>query len=82
MRAVEHPLPSIQQVIDLTISCGKLTNPNIRCVGIAVNTKALDDATAKRTLDEIAAAYDLPTVDPIRNGVAPIVAKLQQEFDL
>lgn len=82
MRAVEHPLPSIQQVIDLTISCGKLTNPNIRCVGIAVNTQALDDETAKRTLDEIAAAYDLPTVDPIRNGVAPIVAKLQQEFDL
>jgi len=82
MRNVKHPLPSIQQVIDLTISCGQLTNPNIRCVGIAVNTQALDEATAVSTMAEIAKVHDLPTVDPIRTGVAPIVARLQQEFDL
>lgn len=82
MRNVKHPLPSIQQVIDLTIACGQLTNPNIRCVGIAVNTQALDEATAVSTMAEIAKLHDLPTVDPIRTGVAPIVARLQQEFDL
>lgn len=82
MRNVKHPLPSIQQVIDLTIACGQLTNPNIRCVGIAVNTQALDEATAVSTMAEIAKVHDLPTVDPIRTGVAPIVARLQQEFDL
>lgn len=82
MRNVKHPLPSIQQVIDLTIACGQLTNPDIRCVGIAVNTHALDEATAVSTMADIAGAYDLPTVDPIRTGVAPIVARLQQEFDL
>lgn len=82
MRNVKHPLPSIQQVIDLTIACGQLTNPNIRCVGIAVNTLALDEATAVSTMAEIAKVHDLPTVDPIRTGVAPIVARLQQEFDL
>lgn len=82
MRNVKHPLPSIQQVIDLTIACGQLTNPNIRCVGIAVNTQALDETTAVSTMAEIAKLHDLPTVDPIRTGVAPIVARLQQEFDL
>lgn len=82
MRNVKHPLPSIQQVIDLTIACGQLTNPNIRCVGIAVNTQALDEETAISTMAEIAQTYELPTVDPIRTGVAPIVASLQQEFDL
>lgn len=82
MRNVKHPLPSIQQVIDLTIACGQLTNPNISCVGIAVNTQALDEETAISTMAEIAQTYDLPTVDPIRTGVAPIVARLQQEFDL
>lgn len=82
MRNVKHPLPSIQQVIDLTIACGQLTNPNIRCVGIAVNTQALDEETAISTMAEIAQTYELPTVDPIRTGVAPIVARLQQEFDL
>lgn len=82
MRNVKHPLPSIQQVIDLTIACGQLTNPNIRCVGIAVNTQALDETTAVSTMAEIAKLHDLPTVDPIRTGVAPIVARLQQEFEL
>lgn len=82
MRNVKHPLPSIQQVIDLTIACGQLTNPNIRCVGIAVNTQVLDEETAISTMAEIVQTYDLPTVDPIRTGVAPIVARLQQEFDL
>src|SRR5579883_2996641 len=42
MRGVQHPLPSIQEVIDLTIRCGQLTNPAIRPVGISVNTQALD----------------------------------------
>lgn len=82
MRNVKYPLPSIQQVIDLTIDVGKLTNPNIRCVGIAVNTQKLDEETAKRIMDEIAIAHDLPTVDPIRTGVSPIVTRLKQEFDL
>ncbi len=44
MRGVSHPLPSIQDVIDLTVRCGSLTNPEIRPVGIAVNTAALDDS--------------------------------------
>nr|WP_306265878.1 N-acetyltransferase DgcN [Pararhizobium sp. IMCC3301] len=82
MRNVEQPLPSIQDVIDLTIRCGKLTNPDIRCVGIAVNTQALDAETATRTVDEIALAHGLPAVDPIRHGVAAIVTRLKQEFDL
>ncbi len=82
MRAVKHPIPTIQQVIDLTIDCGKLTNPDIRCVGVAVNTQALDDDTAMRTMAEIAETYGLPTVDPIRTGVASIVDRLRQEFGL
>ena len=82
MRNVKQPLPSVQDVIDLTITCGKLTNPGIRCVGIAVNTHALDEATAASTIDEIAQAHGLPAVDPIRNGVVAIVTRLKQEFDL
>ena len=35
MRGVQHPLPSIRQVIDLTIQLGSLTNPGIRPAGIA-----------------------------------------------
>lgn len=80
MRGVAHPLPSIQEVIDLTVACGRLTNPAIRCVGIAINTQALDDETARATLDAAATQHGIPAVDPIRTGVQPIVDRIQQDF--
>lgn len=82
MRNVKHALPTIQEVIDQTIACGKLTNPNIKCVGIAVNTSALSVAEATETLSEIEAQYGLPAIDPIRDGVGPIVTRLKKEFSL
>jgi len=80
MRGVPHPLPSIQEVIELTIACGRLTNPVIRCVGIALNTQALEDDAARALLDETGRAYDLPATDPIRFGIEPIVDRLVQLF--
>lgn len=80
MRGVQHPLPTIQQVIDLTVTCGRLTNPAIRPVGISINTQALDEAAARAYLDETARAHDLPATDPVRFGVAPIVDHLQKLF--
>ncbi len=80
MRGVKHPLPSIQDVIDHTILCGRLTNPAIRCVGIAINTAALGEAEARAYLAETAAAHDLPAVDPVRFGVGSIVDRVIAEF--
>lgn len=80
MRGVQHALPSIRDVIDLTVACGRLTNPEIRCVGIAVNTEKLDDAAAKEFLARTEAQYDLPAVDPIRTGVGPIVDRVAAAF--
>ena len=80
MRGVLHPLPAIADVIDLTVRCGRLTNPAIRPVGIAVNTQALGEAEAQGCLDALAADYNLPAVDPVRFGVGEIVDRLAQEF--
>ncbi len=82
MRGVKHPLPSIADVIERTILEGRLTNPAIRCIGIAINTEALDDAAARACLAAAAAAaeYNLPAVDPIRTGVGPIVDEIQRQF--
>jgi uncharacterized NAD-dependent epimerase/dehydratase family protein len=82
MRGVRHPLPSIREVIDLTVACGRLTNPEIRCVGIAVNTTALDTGAARAFLGETARTHNLPAVDPVRFGVGPIVDRLAAEFGL
>jgi uncharacterized NAD-dependent epimerase/dehydratase family protein len=77
---VEHPLPSINAVIDATVTLGRLTNPDIRPLGIAVNTAALSEDAAEDCLRAIAAEHGLPAVDPIRTGVAPLVDRLQGLF--
>lgn len=80
MRGVETPLPTIQQVIDTTTSIGKLTNPDIQCVGICVNTLALGEEEAKAYLEKTGREHDLPATDPLRFGGQPIVAELERRF--
>ncbi len=80
MRGVEHPLPTIAQVIERVVQNGSLTNPDIQCVGLAVNTSALGDAEAERCLAELSEEYGLPAADPIRNGVSSVVAELIRRF--
>jgi uncharacterized NAD-dependent epimerase/dehydratase family protein len=80
MRNVAHPLPSIGEVIERTVVEGRLTNPAIQCIGIAVNTAALDEPAARKLLEDTSAKYDLPCVDPIRTGVAAIVDELMRRF--
>ena len=80
MRGVRHPLPSIRDVIDMTVACGRLTSPKIRPVGIAINTENLDEAEARRVCEEAEAFHDLPASDPVRFGVASIVDRLVALF--
>jgi uncharacterized NAD-dependent epimerase/dehydratase family protein len=80
MRGVAHPLPSIADVIDLTIRCGRLTNPTIKPVGIAINTKELAADEARSYLAHVADNHGLPATDPIRFGVGNIVDRLQVDL--
>lgn len=76
MRGVETPLPTIGQVIEMTVALGKLTNPAIAPAGIAINTHALDETAAREALAAATAEYDLPATDPVRFGVDAIVDRL------
>jgi len=80
MRGVEHPLPSIAEVIERVSLEASLTNPNAQCVGLAVNTVALDEVGAAACLNDIGTQHGLPCVDPIRTGCGPIVDELQRRF--
>jgi uncharacterized NAD-dependent epimerase/dehydratase family protein len=80
MRGVGHRLPTIQEVIDLTVQLGRLTNPDICPVGIAVNTQALGEAEARKLLDDLAAEHGLPATDPVRFGVEGLVDRIVAEF--
>ena len=80
MRGVDHPLPSIAEVIERVTLMGSLTNPGIQCVGLAINTAALGDAEAESCLAEVAEQHDLPAADPMRGGVGPVVDELIRRF--
>lgn len=74
------PLPSLQQLIDRAVLLGSLTNPAVRCVGISLNTSKVPAAERAAVLAAYAAATGLPCVDPLVEGVGPIVDRLLQEF--
>lgn len=80
MRGVDAPLPTIQDVIDLTLQCGRLTNPDIRCIGIAVNTVALAESEAWGYLAKVGEEHGLPATDPVRFGMDVIVDQVIAEF--
>ena len=73
----DYPVPPIHDCIQRNLEAARLTNPAAVCIGIAVNTSGLPEDEARRFLDETAEAHNLPAVDPVRDGVAPIVDKIQ-----
>ncbi|MEP6938148.1 MAG: DUF1611 domain-containing protein [Rudaea sp.] len=62
-------LPSIEEVIDMTVRLGRRTNPAIRCVGMSLNTAGLDATTAAVVLAHEGARLGLPAADPMRGGL-------------
>lgn len=80
MRGVAHPLPSIEDVIEMTTLCGRLNNPAIRPVGIAINTELLDETAARAVIAEAEQVYRLPATDPIRFGCEGLVDRIASEF--
>lgn len=71
-----YKLPDLKVCMDANLAAARLTNPSVRCIGIAVNTAALSADGAKRYLEETSAQMDLPAVDPVRTGVGPLVDAL------
>ncbi|WP_093664764.1 DUF1611 domain-containing protein [Sphingomonas gellani] len=61
-------VPPIEAVIEQTIMLGRLTNPDIRCVGISLNTDGLSPQDVERVTAETGERLHLPAADPMRGG--------------
>ncbi|WP_250893858.1 DUF1611 domain-containing protein [Croceibacterium selenioxidans] len=62
------PLPSLEELIELTLTLGHRVNPAIRCGGISLNTSALSESEAADAIADTSAAIGLPAADPLRGG--------------
>jgi uncharacterized NAD-dependent epimerase/dehydratase family protein len=77
MRGLPHyKLPGLAECIEFNLAAARLTSPNVSCVGISMNTSALDAAAAESVLKQTEDAFGLPCVDPVRGGVSAIVDRL------
>jgi uncharacterized NAD-dependent epimerase/dehydratase family protein len=76
----DFPLPDISTLIEQTVIAGRVTNPNIRCIGASINTSSLTDDQRAKYLAETAGNIGLPCVDPVATGPGPLVDYLIDTF--
>ncbi len=72
----ERPLPSLAECLEANVYAARLTNPAVRCVGLAIDTSRLDPSTRERYLGATEDDVGLPCVDPVATGVDRVVDAL------
>jgi uncharacterized NAD-dependent epimerase/dehydratase family protein len=65
----DYPIPDLRIVIDDYLRAGRLTNGNVRCVGLSINSSALSPAESAAYFERIGGELGLPVCDPLRGGV-------------
>ena len=74
----DFPIPSLPECATRYVEAGRLTNPDVRVVGVSLNTSGLTAAERARCLDEAERQCGLPAVDPVATGVGPLVDRLER----
>ncbi|MFV0449615.1 MAG: N-acetyltransferase DgcN [Vibrio sp.] len=75
----DYPLPGLKECMEANIATARLTNPEVKFVGVSINTSALSESDAMTYMDKVESDIGLPVVDPFRQGVARIVDKLLEQ---
>jgi uncharacterized NAD-dependent epimerase/dehydratase family protein len=75
-----YALPAIHEAIDLHTRLGSRTNPDIRCVGISVNTSTLKPGGRMPYLNKLSVETGLPCIDPLIDGSDRIVKFIKQLY--
>lgn len=70
------PIPALGRVIATNLDLARLTNPGVKLAGISLNSSSLGEAEAGDIMESLRREFDVPVVDPVRTGVAPIVDRL------
>ena len=76
MDAPAIELPDLRVCVEQYERAARLTRPDARVVGVALNTSSLTDQAASDELESVASAVGLPACDPVRTGVSEIVDAL------
>jgi uncharacterized NAD-dependent epimerase/dehydratase family protein len=78
MRGLRHqPLPGLKECLEANLAAARLTNKDVRAVGVSVDTHNLPEGERKACLERIESELGLPTVDSMWGGVGRIVDALK-----
>jgi len=69
-------LPDLGECIEMNLLVARLTSPDVRAVGICLNTSAMDASAARALCARTEDRYGLPCTDPIAFGVEAILDEL------
>ena len=72
------PMPPLSELVDLHERISLIARP-ARVLAVALNTRDLDEAAARRAVEETEAETGLPADDPGRFGVAKLVDALEPQ---
>lgn len=70
----------LDEMMELYLPLARRVNPNARFVGISLNTSRLDEVARTSARESASSLTGLPAVDPIIDGVGPILDLLAMEF--
>ncbi len=73
----DYPIPPLNEVIELYLSTGKLTNRAIRCVGVSINSSSLTDAAWTEYQMKLQSELGMPVFDPMRSHLDAAVAAIR-----
>ena len=71
-----RPLPELADCLRSNLEVARLTSPEVRAVGVCLNTSGLDPLAARQLCESTEDLLGLPCTDPIAFGVEPIIDEL------
>ena len=69
-------LPELAECLAANLNVARLTSPQVRAVGLCLNTSGMDAVAARRLCERTEDQLDFPCSDPIRFGVEAIIDQL------
>ncbi len=71
-----YSLPSLEALRDMALAMARIANPACVVAGVSVNTKAMDESSARTHLAAVEDRMGLPATDPYRFGAGKLVDAL------
>jgi len=77
----DYSIPPLEECMQTYLHMAKLTSPDVRFAGLSINTSKLPQAERQSYLDSLSDRMNLPCVDPVARGSAPIAQYVRDNFD-